>query len=755
MRVLQILPELNVGGVERGVIDLARAMKARGEELQVVSNGGKLVSELVKLGVPHYELPVHQKSLAVLRCVSEVVQIIERERIDIIHARSRVPAWVAYLAARKTNCDYVTTCHGYYSKHFLSRVMGWGKRVIVISHSVGRRMIDDFRVPPERVRLIHRGIDLAQYTFDGEKYLKEAGDKYKIINVGRITPIKGHKEFIHGIHLLSKQIPNVEAWIVGSADPGKEDYLSELKVLVARLGLHKQVKFLGTRYDIPDLLREADLLVLSTKIPEAFGRVIAEAGAVGTAVVASRIGGILDVVDEGKNGLLFYPLHVEEMVKAMAQLLKNRKQCHEFAHRLREKVEKQFSLEQMTEKTLQVYREVRGEKRILITKLGALGDLALAVPSFRMIRKRFPGSSISLLVDSKLAPLVEACPYLDEVITWQRSKKKRKFRRLLRLARGLRERNFDICIDLQNNLKTHLLSFLSRIPKRFGYPRGLSGFLLTHSVKEPARALPPLEHQFELLKRCGINQLDDTLELWTDPEADHAIESQFLQAGFAGGNHQNKLVGLAIGSSERWPTKRWPIENFLDLAKELIEKEGCRIVLLGGNEDLALARVFDAYPFPNSSYLNLVGKTNLSELMSLTKRLHVLVTGDSAPMHIAAAFKAKLVTLFGPTEPKRHLPPGSDHVVCVRRIHCQPCYSGHCRNSKKLECLTSIHTDDVFEAVKRQLALRLKAPMSFPQASAKQPPCGVSGNLEEEIPDPSTKDAQDGERKSNHKSIRG
>ncbi|MBI4388199.1 MAG: lipopolysaccharide heptosyltransferase II [Candidatus Omnitrophica bacterium] len=705
MRVLQILPELNVGGVERGVIDLSHAMKLRGEEVQVISNGGKLVSELVKMGVPHYELPVHRKSLWTLRMVKEVSKIIERERIDIIHARSRVPAWIAYLASRRTSCDFVTTCHGYYSKHFLSRVMGWGKRVIVISHSVGRRMIDDFHVPPERVRLIHRGIDLSQYAFDPSKYLKPVSDTFKIINIGRITPIKGQKEFIHGIHLLSKQIPNVEAWIVGAPDTGKEDYWNELKLLVDRLRLHKQVKFLGVRYDVPKLLHEADLLVLSTKIPEAFGRVIAEAGAVGTAVVASRIGGILDVIDEGKNGFLFYPLHLEEMVRAMAQLIRNRKQCYEFAHNLRKKVEDHFSLDLMLEKTLEVYREVRHEKKILVTKLGAVGDLTLAVPSFRMLRKRFPSASISLLVDSKLAPLVESCPYLNEIITFDRFRKKRRFSQLIKLARRLRERYFDLSIDLQNNSKTHWLTFLGRIPKRIGFARGFTGLLLTHPVKEPKQDLMPIQHQFELLKRAGVNQLDEALELWPDPASEAVIQAKFEKAGFT---PEAPVVGLAIGSSRKWATKRWPIQNFLNLAKRLINECGFQIVLIGGQDDLKLSKEFEAHPFQKNMILNLIGKTNLPELISSIRRFDVLVTGDSAPMHIAAAMKVKLVVLFGPTEPKRHLPPGHDHGVFVKRIACQPCYQGVCRHKPELECLKLIDGKDVFEAVKRQQFLTSK-----------------------------------------------
>jgi len=705
MRVLQILPELNVGGVERGVIDLARAMKKRGEEVHVMSRGGALVQELVKLGVPHYALPVHDKSIWSLRLVKEIAKIIERERIDIIHARSRVPAWLAYLAARRTSCDFITTCHGYYSKHFMSRIMGWGKRVIVISHSIGRRMIDDFHVPPERIRLIHRGVDLSQYTFSPEKYLKPASEKFKIINIGRITPIKGQKEFIQAIHLLSKQIPNVEAWIVGSPDDRKMEYFEELKLFVQRTGMTKHIKFLGTRRDIPKLLREADLLVLSTRIPEAFGRVIIEAGAVGTAVCASRIGGILDIIDDGQNGLLFYPLHIEEMVKVMTQLIKNRKQCYDFAHKLREKVEREFSLDQMVDKTLEVYRETRRERRVLIMKLGAAGDLVLAVPSFRMIRQKFPNAHISLLVDSKLTALVEKCPYVNEVIAYDRSEKTNRWRRLLKVAKSLAERRFDLSIDLQNNSKTHLISFLARIRNRIGYSRGWSRHLLSRPVEEPRQLLAPIEHQFELLKRAGITQIDSEMELWPTEQSEKFSEKELGQ----GHDLDSPLIGLVMGSSPGWPTKRWPAEHFLELAERLTKELNCRIVLLGAPGEEPLADIFKSRSFAENQIIHLIGKTSFSDMVSVIKRLDVLVSGDSAPIHIAAAVKTKLVVFFGPTEPKRHLPPGSDHAVLVRRIACQPCYSGACKNADTLECLKKIKVSEAFEQVKYQLEFSQKS----------------------------------------------
>jgi glycosyltransferase involved in cell wall biosynthesis len=164
MNVLQILPELKSGGVERGAVDLAKYLQQKGHKAIVVSAGGPMVSELTACGAIHYALPVHKKSpFSVFRCVRALVKIVKNENIDIIHARSRVPALVAYFVSRKTQVPFVTTCHGFYSRHLLSYVMGWGKLVIVASHIMGRRMRDDFGVPHEKIRLIPRGVNLEEF----------------------------------------------------------------------------------------------------------------------------------------------------------------------------------------------------------------------------------------------------------------------------------------------------------------------------------------------------------------------------------------------------------------------------------------------------------------------------------------------------------------------------------------------------------------------------------------------------------------
>ncbi len=698
MKVLQILPALELGGVERGTVDLARALKARGEDgAVVISSGGALVQELIKEGIPHYTLPVAEKSIFSLALVPKIVEIIQRERVDLVHARSRVPAWLAWLAARKAGVPFVTTCHGYYSTHFLSRVMGWGKKVIVPSQVIARHMIENFGVSPDRIALVPRGVDLSQFPFQANKYDGPAPKTFRILNLGRLSPIKGQLEFLHAIHRLRREVPNVEVSIVGSEGGGKGKYTREIERTIQQLGLEKVVKLLGTRRDVAELLKAADVLVLSTLVPESFGRVLIEAGACGTVCVATRLGGVLDIIEDGKEGLLV-PLRDElAMSEAIKRALLRRDEAKEMARKLREKVEEKFSLPQMAERTIEVYRQVRAEKRILVIKLGALGDVILAGPSLRMIRKKFPQAHVSLLVDSRFSVVMSRCPYLNEVIPVDREKLK-SWLSLAKLAKRLRHERFDLSIDFQNTKRTHGLVFLAGIPARYGFRRGLFGRLLNHPDLNFKEADSPVRHQFRVLSHLGVNQLEEELELWPDPESEAQVANWFEERGIAS---DGKVVGLAIGSSPRWPTKRWPIEYFHSLAKELVKKLGCRVILVGSPEDEALAKSFS---MNGGEVISFVGKTSLRDLVSLIKRINVLVTGDTAPLHVGSALGVPTVALFGPTDPRRHLPPGRKVTSIARRLPCQPCYKGNCRNSEELACLKKIGVEEVFEAVSKHLS---------------------------------------------------
>ena len=699
MNILQILPELVVGGVETGAVDLALELVARGHKVVVVSNGGPLVSRIEKAGVKHYKLAVHKKSIiSILKCISRLQGILKEEEIRIIHARSRVPAIIAVFAARrlcKKNLEdhlpvFITTCHGYYKRHIFSRPMGWGRFVIVSSNVIARHMMEDFGVPFNRIRFIARGVDILKFRFIPPS--QRRNEKYTIGMIGRITPIKGHGFFIKSVAKVIKTLPNVRMVIVGQPPEGKEGYLKQLKLQAERSGILDSVEFLGSKEDVSEVLSKIDVLVLSSIGHEAFGRVVIEAHAAGVPVVATRVGGLIDIIIDRESGILVMPWNVTQLSDAIIEVLKDKALAERLSLRAREIVQQKFTLSAMADRTLAVYQEAFDSMKILVIKIGAAGDVVLAVPSLRAIRQRFPKAHIAVLVGVESRQILQNCPYINEIIVYNKPFIKKSILNFMKLASAIKKAGFDLVIDFQNNSRSHILSFLSMAPKRFGYKNKKLGFLLNYGIKDAPVGLPPVEHQFRILGLLNIQLKDKYLEVWPT-ESDAKYIDEFLSGQWTIANQP--LIGINIGGSLRWNTKKWPQDKLARLCDELAKK-GLRVVLTGTRQDEDTAR--DVFSASQSKPINAIGKTTINQLAALIKKCRVFISTDSAPMHIAAAAGVPIVAVFGPTDFKRHAPPSDKIAVIRKNLKCSPCYKPNCKTS---ECMKQISVAEIVEAVNK------------------------------------------------------
>ncbi len=689
MNILQILPELNFGGVETGTIDLAKELIKGGHKSIIISNGGGLLKELEASGVKHYSLPVHKKNpLVMFKMIKLLRKIIKEENIDIVHARSRVPALISFLACRQSKTIFITTCHGYYQRHFFSRVMGWGKLIIVSSYIIGWHMINNFKVPPGRIRLIPRGVDLNKFKFNIHTQSK---NQFIVGIVGRITPLKGHIYFLQAVSLAAKTIPNLKVWIIGDAPSDKKEYLHKLHSLVKQLDMENNVKFLGSRSDIPELMSKLDLLVMATTTPEAFGRVIIEAGASGLPVVATSVGGIVDILEDRLTGLLVPPKDYIRMSEAVICLWKDKELAVQLAKNLSQKVEAEFGLAKMIDKTIKVYEEAVNIQDILVIKISAIGDIVLAIPSLRAIRAKFPHSRLWVLTSAVTRPLLQNCPYVNNIIVYDKERKDQGLLGLWRLGADLRKINLDFVVDLQNSKTSHILSFLSGAFRRYGYDNKKFSFLLNYKIKDDKLPVSPVIHQLQVLKLFGIDNIDQKLELWPSPEDEEYI-NDFLGRQWM--SEKQILIGLNIGSSKKWESKRWPIENWAKLCDELAIRHNWRILLTGGKEDLPLAE--ELAKITTAKPIMAVGQTSLTQLAALISKCHIYLTSDSAPMHIALSMGVNCLAIFGPTDSRRHSSLDPKLTIVEKNLKCQPCYKAKCRD---LECLKQITVKEVLETV--------------------------------------------------------
>jgi glycosyltransferase involved in cell wall biosynthesis len=370
LHVLQIVPSLEGGGVERGTVDVAAAVVKAGGKATVVSSGGPMVRELERAGAKHIAMPVDSKNaITMWRNVGPLLRLIREQRVDIVHARSRAPAWSARSAARKAGVPFVTTFHGTYNfKSWLKKrynsVMAGGDRVIAISGFIADHVRLHYGVPPERIDVIHRGIDLDVFAPQAVPVLRiqTLAEKWRlpdgvpvVMLPGRLTRWKGQLVFLKALAKLA----DLECMgVIVGGEQGRTEYRDELEHEIAALGLESRVRLVGDTKDMAAAFMLADIVVSASTDPEAFGRIIVEAQAMGRPVIATNHGAAPETVLDGITGWLVKPGDATALANAIRATLEitadQRRRIAEAAER---NARGRFSKATMCAKTLAVYQK--------------------------------------------------------------------------------------------------------------------------------------------------------------------------------------------------------------------------------------------------------------------------------------------------------------------------------------------------------------------------------------------------------------
>jgi glycosyltransferase involved in cell wall biosynthesis len=368
--ILQILPEMRSGGVERGTVEIAKAISQAGWTSLVASAGGPMTSLLAHAKATHITLPLESKNpFRIWWNARRLASLIRKHKVDIIHARSRAPAWSAWLAARQTGCRFITTFHGTYGlqnkwKQRYNQVMARGERVIAVSHFIADHIQKHYEIEASKLRIIHRGVDLRVFNpgahstarmieLSKEWHLPESLPL--ILFPGRISRWKGQDVFLKALAELPHR--NFFAVILGD-DKGHESFREELEHIISHTGLEGHVRLAPHTHYIAEAYMLAKVVVATSVEPEAFGRVVLEAQAMGKQVVATNHGGPQETVIPGETGTLVTPGNVDELCAAITESLAvdGEKEAY-MAHQAMRQAQL-FSKDAMCEKTLEVYREL-------------------------------------------------------------------------------------------------------------------------------------------------------------------------------------------------------------------------------------------------------------------------------------------------------------------------------------------------------------------------------------------------------------
>ncbi|KAF1705734.1 glycosyltransferase [Pseudoxanthomonas suwonensis] len=367
LTVVQLLPALESGGVERSTLEIAAALVASGHRAIVVSAGGRLVPALQAAGAEHIALPIGRKSPAVLRHVPALRRLCLEVGADIVHARSRLPAWLGRMglaslpAARRPR--WVTTVHGLNSPGRYSAVMASGERVVCVSHTVRDYVLRHYPdTDPARLRVIERGIDPAQFpprplpdpdarAAMVTEHPALAGADPLLLLPGRGTRLKGHADALQLLATLrAGGHPQARLWLPGAREAGREAYIAELEALAGQLGVADAVLFTPATSRIATAYAASDLVLQLSRKPEAFGRTVVEALSVGRPVLGWAHGGVGELLAQLQPAGAVPPFDADALATAAAGLLRDPPAP----------VAVPFTLQAMQQATLDLYAELAG-----------------------------------------------------------------------------------------------------------------------------------------------------------------------------------------------------------------------------------------------------------------------------------------------------------------------------------------------------------------------------------------------------------
>lgn len=337
-------------------------------------------------------------------------------------------------------------------------------------------------------------------------------------------------------------------------------------------------------------------------------------------------------------------------------------------------------------------------QKILVLQTAFPGDVVLTIPLARAAKQLFPEMSIHFLVTPESGVLLKNHPDIDRVWFFDKRGQDKHFGSLLKLAKRLKDESFELVLVPHRSIRSALLVWLAGIPRRIGFNRSTGAFLLTDVVRYPAD-IHEIERNLKLLEMLGWQGESPKPELYPGPEEKMSVENFLREHGI---RPDEILVAAAPGSV--WPTKRWLVERFAEVARILWQKKHVRTVLIGGPSDRDLAETITR--LSSEAIINAIDRFSLLGSAELIRRCRVILTNDSAPLHLAVGVDTPVVAIFGPTLPRFGFTPfGSRHTIIEKEVVCRPCgiHGGRRCPKGHFQCMKAISSEEVAQTLFRYL----------------------------------------------------
>ncbi|MDH4223667.1 MAG: lipopolysaccharide heptosyltransferase II [candidate division Zixibacteria bacterium] len=337
-------------------------------------------------------------------------------------------------------------------------------------------------------------------------------------------------------------------------------------------------------------------------------------------------------------------------------------------------------------------------KKILIIQTAFLGDVILCTPLLKAVRKKYPSGEIFFLVIPQTAGLLQNNPHINQVMIYDKKGKDRGFLNYVKLVRKIRAENFDMAFLPHRSFRSSLLAYLSGIPRRIGFNKNSASFLLTEKIRY-VQNMPEVKRNLVLVEDKFSSDNDFLPELFPSGSDFKYVEDLFKLWDIGG---SNKIVVIAPGSV--WETKRWLPERFGEAADLIIDKLKAKVVFLGGKDDFELCLKISEN-MKNKSFVA-AGKTSPLQSAALLSKCKVVLSNDTAPMHMGVAMRTPVVAIFGSTVPGFGFAPTGDRDVIIQKeVYCRPCGIHGKRKcpEKHFRCMKDISTEEIMEAISRMV----------------------------------------------------
>lgn len=568
--------------------------------------------------------------------------------------------------------------------------------IIVTSQYSKEKLIKFYKIDDNKIHIIPGCVDTevfkpAENKQDLRNTLNIPQDRYVLITARNLVPRMGIDNLIFAFDVLSKICKDLYLIIIGE---GKLKI--KLEKLVRKLSLDKLVKFTGQleERDLVKYYQASDLFILPTKYIEHFGLVSIEALASGIPVLGTPVGGTIEIFSKFNREFLFENTNLESITQGIKKFLEKNKGI-DLKDKCREFVIREYPLNKMIDMTEKAFLdkmiEKEKKKKILVINLAGIGDLVMATPAIKALRRQFQDAEISLLVYSFGKELVENCPHIDNLFVLDKKLTRRDIDTLIELRRI----HFDVAINLYNiytwrgafNMAMMLKIIASQ--KTLGRDTDGKGFFFDYKITEKLNdRIHQVQRIFNVVKLLGAENIDTNLEVWVSEKKQNNLE------GFLVNNKITKedfIIGINPGSVRL--SRRWPIENFAIIADELKNKYRAKIVITGNKSELELAENFNK--LSREKHVISTGKLSLSDLVNFIRMCKLYISNDTGPMHIANALGIPLVAIMGGGQETTHPYIKKNVVILKKDINCSPCFRDCCG---RLDCLKAISPQDVLKA---------------------------------------------------------